>query len=145
MAYLIENTTYNRPFGRLIKTQKNNYYYDVNTNNIISMYPTNNVDCNYISNLDCDYDKLFKKDPIDIILDKIDDHIYKQETKRLKKAEVEKAEAEVEKIKSETKLNNAFSVASPMRLLKLSYLTLLHKTETQFINSRSFVLIVVCE
>ena len=30
-------------------------------------------------------DKLLKKDPIDIILDKIDDHIYKQETKRLKK------------------------------------------------------------
>lgn len=33
-----------------------------NTNNIISMYPTNNVDYNYVSNIEVDYDKLFKRD-----------------------------------------------------------------------------------
>ena len=32
-----------------------------NTNNIISMYPTNEVDYNYISNLNIDYDKLFER------------------------------------------------------------------------------------
>lgn len=31
-----------------------------NTNNIINMYPTIDADYNYISNLDCDYSKLFK-------------------------------------------------------------------------------------
>lgn len=33
-----------------------------NTNNIISMYPTNSVDYNYVSNIEVDYDKLFKRD-----------------------------------------------------------------------------------
>jgi len=33
-----------------------------NTKNIISMYPTNNVDYNYVTNLDIDYDKLFKRE-----------------------------------------------------------------------------------
>ena len=32
-----------------------------NTNNIISMYPTTQVDYNYISNINIDYDKLFEK------------------------------------------------------------------------------------
>lgn len=31
-----------------------------NTNNIITMYPTNDVDYNYTCNIECDYDKLFK-------------------------------------------------------------------------------------
>ena len=33
-----------------------------NTKNIISMYPTNNVDYNYVTNLDIDYDRLFKRE-----------------------------------------------------------------------------------
>ena len=33
-----------------------------NTKNIISMYPTNNVDYNFVINLDIDYDRLFKRD-----------------------------------------------------------------------------------
>lgn len=33
-----------------------------NTKNIISMYPTNNVDYNSVTNLDIEYDKLFKRD-----------------------------------------------------------------------------------
>lgn len=33
-----------------------------NTNNIISMYPTNDVEVEYVSNIDIDYNKLFKKE-----------------------------------------------------------------------------------
>ena len=32
-----------------------------NTTDILNMYPTNNIDCDYVYNIECDYDKLFSK------------------------------------------------------------------------------------
>ena len=43
-----------------------------NTNNIISMYPTNEADYNYISNINIDYDKLFERNNKVKIISRID-------------------------------------------------------------------------